>query len=273
MARLRFKIELNPGGKGVRLDKLARISGELERFVRSLAADCGADLKLGEWVAKDYYDSSFGALIEHVGTVPPAVAAEFNSGLKFLTRFDKRQAGRIDRFSLETIDRFVGIGEVIESDERINIGLLDDEEDGSVSAPEWVHIARSTTRLLQEVAHQLETWDGAIQGTLGTWYKESNYFQLKEMTHGGNVRCMYSSSRYGEVYALFSAKDAVVIVEGSIKSDAATGRAREIRAERFQVNKPLTDDEFERVLAGSPGQSGSASTAEFIERRRASDET
>jgi hypothetical protein len=69
--RIRLKIELNPGGVGVRLDKLAKISTEVEKFIRFLAMDAGATPQLGDFVAKNFYDGSFGSVIEYVNNVDP----------------------------------------------------------------------------------------------------------------------------------------------------------------------------------------------------------
>jgi hypothetical protein len=82
MARLRIKIELNPGGVGVRLDKLAKISEEFEKFLRSLAQDCGTSIELGEWLAKDFYDGSFGSMVEYVKHVEVQEAVKLSSAVR-----------------------------------------------------------------------------------------------------------------------------------------------------------------------------------------------
>jgi hypothetical protein len=270
MARIRFKIELNPGGTGIRLDKLAKITSELEKFVRQLAKDSGAEATTGEWVAKDFYNSSVGAVVEYVGLVDPAVVSRFNTGVRFFSGFQAKHADRMSRYSPETIKRFVDIGEVIDVDERVKIGLLDEEISDQVEA--WVEINRSTTLAVDEIAKQSIVWRGSIQGAIGTWYKESNYFNLKDFVHGNNVRCFYPPSRYEDVHALFKNKDAVVNVEGEIKSDVATGTAREIRVSNWIEVPQLTDEEFEKLLAGSTGLTGSNSTVKYIERRRIDEE-
>src|SRR3546814_12392742 len=68
-------LELNPGGQGVRLDKLAKITGELERFARQLASDSGISVKPEEWIARDFYNSSVGATIEYIGESEPELGS------------------------------------------------------------------------------------------------------------------------------------------------------------------------------------------------------
>lgn len=270
MARIRFMIELNPGGVGVRLDKLARISGELEKFVRHLANDSGADLKSGEWVAKDFYNSSLGAVVEYVGHVDASVVGRFNSGIRFFSRFQAKNASGISRYSDETVRQFVEVGEVLDSDERVKIGIIDDDNGPEVT--EWQEITRDTTLSVDEVARQEVLWDGAIQGTLGTWYKESGYFNLKDFTFGQLVKCFYPASMYDEVHSLFKNKDAVVHVNGRVVSDRSTGRPKQIRVALLQEFDPLSDAEFERMLSGSANLRGGVATLDYIERRRGDDD-
>lgn len=126
-----------------------------------------------------------------------------------------------------------------------------DFDNDDATLPDWQEITRSTTLVVEDVFRNEVKWSGSIQGTLGTWFKDSNSFHLKDFVRGNNVRCVYHPSRYKEVHALFENRDEVVHVEGEIKSDVASGRAREIKLTKLITYPALTDADFDKLLEGS----------------------
>src|SRR5260370_42659970 len=91
MARLRIRMELNRGGVGVPLHKLASVVNEAQKFFRMLGDDVHIDTGAGEWLGFDFDNKSLNFTAEYVG--PPAVSQV----LEFQAAFDgvtlMRQAG------------------------------------------------------------------------------------------------------------------------------------------------------------------------------------
>ena len=87
MTTLRISIELNPGGEGVRLDKLAKFSGEAEKFLRYLLGDLGLQVPQGDFVAKKFYNSSVGFVSELPRSVEDSLVPQFNESILFFTNF------------------------------------------------------------------------------------------------------------------------------------------------------------------------------------------
>jgi len=54
MSRLRVRIELNRGGVGVPLDKLASVVQQAQAFFRMLGDDVHIDQRQGEWLGFDF---------------------------------------------------------------------------------------------------------------------------------------------------------------------------------------------------------------------------
>jgi hypothetical protein len=271
MARLRLKIELNPGGVGVRLDKLAKISEEVEKFLRSLAQDCGASISLGDWLAKDFYNGSFGSVVEYVKTVEHEAASKFNTGLRFFSRF--KDGYLPPDYSSVTVGQFIEIGEVIDADEAIKLGIFDDiDAVDDEQEPTWEYITKLVTRNVDEVFHEEYKYEGALQGKLGTWYKDSNYFNLRDLTSGSLIKCFYRSDMYDVIYALYEDKDAVVNLTGTITAERVSGQVKEMRISWAKSYAPLTDSEYEKLFGLAPDLTGDMNTSDYIDRIRTDDD-
>jgi hypothetical protein len=271
VARLRIKIELNPGGVGVRLDKLAKISEEIEKFLRSLGQDCGAGIDLGEWLAKDFYDGSFGSVVEYVKNVEPVAAVKFNAGLRFFSRF--KNGHLPPNYSPATVRQFIEIGDVIEADEVIKLGIFDDvDAHHDKEEPAWESITKLVTRNVDEVFHEEYKYEGTLLGKLGTWYKDSNYFNLRDMTSGLLIKCFYRADMYEMIYALYDDKDAVVNLSGAITSERISGLVKEMRISWARSYTPLSDTEYNKLFGLAPDLTGDMTTVEYIDRTRSDDD-
>ncbi len=268
MTRIRLKIELNPGGVGVRLDKLAKISTEVEKFIRLLASDAGVTPQPGELLARDFYEGSFGSVIEYVHNVEPSAAVKFNQGLRFFADFES--GDHINgEYSAATVRQFIEMGTVIDNDEVVRLGIIDPDE--PEESTDWKSVTKITTLNVDAVFHQEYKYDGALQGKLGTWYKDSNYFNLRELSSNELVKCFYGVTLYDQIYRLYEDKDAVVNLSGAVTADRATGRITEVRVNWAKSYPKLSDVEFNRLFGLAPDLTGDLSTTDFIDKIRNGD--
>lgn len=264
MARLKFKLEINPGGHGVRLDKLGKISEVAERFLRNLADDAGAKLSVGDLVASQFYDSSFGSTVEAVTDVTPDVVATFDSGIEFFSHFDGETVTNIPtRFTKKTIQSFVALGDEMDSDEAIRVGLLNGGPE-----PHWEKLTKAATVLMKSYLDTPYNYRGALQGKLGTWYKESGYFNLKEMASHQTVKCHYGAVEYDTVYKAFKDKDAVVHVMGMVTAERITGTPTDVSIEDLKIYPKLSDAEFSSIAASDPTIIGDEDVVAYLDRTR-----
>ena len=269
MTRIRLKIELNPGGVGVRLDKLAKISNAVEKFIRLLAQDAGAEPHVGDFVAKEFYDGSFGSIIEYAGDVDPAAVAKFNGGLRFFADFKDPHRYINGDFNPSTVRQFIELGTVIDADEIVRFRIID--ADAPASAAEWKSVTKLTTLNVDFAYNQEYRYEGALQGRLGTWYKDAGYFNLRELTTESVVKCFYSGEMYDQVYRLYEDKNAIVNLSGRVVMDRATGSINEVRVHWVKTYAPLSNSEFEKFFGLAPDLTGDLSTAEYIDKMRDDD--
>jgi hypothetical protein len=113
MARLRIRIELNRGGVGVPLQKLASVVAEAQKFFHMLGNDIHIDQENGEWLGFDFDHESLNFTAEFVGPVTADQVSAFNAAFDGTTSLSRA-----------TITQFARITDAIEEDELIGFGLF-----------------------------------------------------------------------------------------------------------------------------------------------------
>ena len=143
MARLRVRVELNRGGVGVPLHKLASVVHEAQRFFEMLAEDVHIAQDRGEWLGFDFDNESLNFTAEFVGSVSPEQSDAFYAAFDGVTSL--RRA---------TIAQFTQITEAIGEDELIGFGLY--QSDQETEPGEWRCLSRrDALRIADEIQHLL----------------------------------------------------------------------------------------------------------------------
>ncbi len=139
MARLRIRIELNRGGVGVPLQKLASIVAEAQKFFQMLGEDIRIDQNQGEWLGFDFDHEYLNFTAEFVGRVTAEQVSDFNAAFDGTTSL--RRA---------TISQFAHITNAIEEDELIGFGLY--LNDAGAEPGEWRCLSRrDALRITEEI--------------------------------------------------------------------------------------------------------------------------
>ncbi len=150
-------MELNRGGVGVPLHKMAHVVGEAQKFFRMLGEDVHIDQTAGEWLGHDFENKSLNFTAEFVGPVTLAQVNDFYAAFDGVTLM--RRA---------TIAQFARIADAIEGDELIGFGLyLNDTE---TEPMEWRSLSRrEALRITEEIRLLLErAGEGPIESRLPT---------------------------------------------------------------------------------------------------------
>ncbi len=138
MPRLRVRIELNRGGVGVPLEKLASVVQQAQSFFRMLGEDVHIDQSQGEWLGFDFDHESLNFTAEFVGPVTQEQVAAFHSAFDGTTGL--RRA---------TIAQFARIADGIDEDEVIGFGLYINEGEDPA---EWRCLSRrDALRIAEEI--------------------------------------------------------------------------------------------------------------------------
>jgi hypothetical protein len=144
MARLRIRIELNRGGVGVPLHKLASVVDESQKFFYLLAEDSRIDQSKGNWLGFDFGNESLNFTAEFVGPVTSEQVSAFHAAFDGTTSLRRT-----------IIAQFARITESIEQDELIGFGLYSADESNEPS--EWRCLSRrDALRITEEIQLLLE---------------------------------------------------------------------------------------------------------------------
>lgn len=139
MSRLRIRIELNRGGVGVPLHKLASVVEESQKFFCLLTEDVQIDQSKGEWLGFDFGNESLNFTAEFVGPVTAEQVTAFHAAFDGTTSL--RRA---------TISQFARITDAIEQDELIGFGLYLSDDGGEPT--EWRCLSRrDALRITEEI--------------------------------------------------------------------------------------------------------------------------
>ena len=144
MARLRIRIELNRGGMGVPLYKLASVVDQAQKFFHMLSEDIRIDHTKGEWLGFDFDHESLNFTAEFVGHVTAEQVSDFNASFDGTTPL--RRA---------TIAQFARITESIDEDELIGFGLYLTDQGSEPN--EWRCLSRrDAVRIADEIQVLIE---------------------------------------------------------------------------------------------------------------------
>src|SRR5260370_21052027 len=139
MPRLRIRMELNRGGIGVPLHKMASVVDEAQKFFRMLADDVHIGKDSGEWLGFDFDNKSLNLPAEYVGPVDPDQVREFYAAFEGVTLL--RRA---------TIAQFARIAGAIDEDGLIGFGLYQNDQETEPS--EWRSLSkRDALRISEEI--------------------------------------------------------------------------------------------------------------------------
>ncbi len=151
MARLRVRVELNRGGVGVPLHKLASVVDEAQKFFHMLADDVRIEKGKGEWLGFDFDHESLNFTAEYVGPVSAEQVQAFNAAFDGTTSLRRG-----------TIDQFARITSAIGEDELIGFGLYQGEDGGEPN--EWRCLSRRDALRIADEIHVLTAADDAPNG-------------------------------------------------------------------------------------------------------------
>jgi len=177
MSRLRIRIELNRGGAGVPLHKLARVVDESQRFFHMLAEDVHVDETKGEWLGFDFDHESLNFTAEFVGPATEEQVRAFNAAFDGTTPL--RRA---------TIGQFARITDAIEGDEVIGFGLY--QADDNTEPAEWRALSRrDALRITDEIQVLISASEpgGANQGMPGESEPDSRLPAVANAENGGHI--------------------------------------------------------------------------------------
>jgi len=266
MARLRVRVRFNPGRIGSPLDKLGEFATQVEKFLRALGTDLGADSKKGHWVAQNFGNESVSFDNELPGAPDGAISLT-RDVLRTLTGDHPLDACNKGMIGYGTVAEFARIGKVLDPDEKFIIGIY---ADGEASPAEWRDVTYEKTVEMRRLLDAPLVSYGSVQGTLHAWHPGASppFLIIRELSSGALVHCVYAPELYDRVHAATKAPNTIIHAYGDVRWDRAIGAVIEMDIQNIEASEPLSPSEFEKIFGSIPQFTGDRNTAAYIEWRR-----
>ncbi|MHB1198262.1 MAG: hypothetical protein ACYCZ6_01635 [Polaromonas sp.] len=267
MAKLRIRFKLNPGREGVPLGKLSKQSENIEKFLRSIAADLNADDSKNGWVADHFKTGSLEETISLMSDVPDETLDQFDEAMNYLLKFGIGNKPIPSFLGVGTIECYSVMRQNLDPDERLGIGLFHPK---TGKAKPFTLVDRFQ---LEAVGKSIETevrYIGAVMGSTHEWNKgaEKPFIVIRELNSQELIRCNYSDGDYAKVAKLFGNKTAIVIIEGSISQNLITSKTEVLLATGFEFAPDFSGKDFDKFFGAIPGLTGDLTSEEFVAKGR-----
>lgn len=235
MAKLRFRIELNKGGVGVSMSKLASITAETEKFLQMLVSDIVIEDINGQWIAKDFDNNSVDFNNEYVGVVTIPDELHFNEAVDFITAEEIDFNNKPAKIRSATLLQYSNIAKSIGADEAIVFGIFNGNGDG-------LKAYRSLSKQhASDIQQKLKSNDiieylGSIQGVIHSVITEGNNtsFKIRGLYSGNLITCFYNKSQYNNIVSILKKQGATVHVQGWIKGSQAEQKPLYMQVDKIE---------------------------------------
>ena len=219
------------------------------------------------WLGTGFYDGSFGCTVEKVDPVEERKATAFKQAFRNVA---KRKPDA--RVRPSTIRQYTRIAEPIGAGELIEFSLPKSDTDQD---NEWCELTKQDALLIASEVQSTVRSHGGVQGVIHSVFFGASppHFQLRELSTGELVKCVYSSRKqYDELAAALKQQNAVVHVYGTIKTDLVNRQIEELRVDKIALADDFSKEDFERFVGCAPGILGDQGLQDFIDyvRGRAS---
>jgi hypothetical protein len=263
MAQLKLRIELNKGREGAPLDKLGDITRQMEKFLRALSDDLKLETKKGEWLGQNFRNGSVSYDACYQVDVPDSKIRHFNQCIEFVADYDPDAEGINGLVSDATLMEFGRLGERIDPDETIGLGIYSPDR----KRLKWRRVEyRKASKIRQAMEFPIQSY-GSVQGVFHAWLKEAQhpFFQLRELATENLVKCFYEDGLYSQIVEGLKRRVSVVHVSGHMKLDRTKRAIDEMRVDRLDKIEEMSEDEFRSFFGSSPKFTGDTTTQQFID--------
>lgn len=247
-ARLRFRVELNPGGDGVSMAKLASVTLETEKFLKLLISDLGVEDQAGNWIAKDFDNNSVDYTSEYVGLVNQIDADNFDSALLYVTDENIDLTQLPVRIRPATIAQYSNIAQKIDNDEAVTFGIYNGR-----GIREHRKLSKQTALQIQQQIKDADypvEYLGTIQGVIHSQIFEGKdeSFRIRELYSENLIKCLYDKRQYSEIVSALKKKGAVVFVSGWVTATKLQRQPNSIKIARIEVAPDYVQGDVDRFI-------------------------
>jgi hypothetical protein len=247
MPRIRVKVEINKGGVGVKLHKLADIAEQSLSFFNMLCQDAGLETSKEEWIARNFGNDCVDYLCETEGDFPTQKVSDYNTGLRSIISEEFTPSCFPFQVRRGTIRQFSNIAASLVPGEVISFGVFRDPTGDDF---DWLSLSKEKASRIQKEIPEFVKYYASAQGIVHALHKESDdpHITIREQVSHDLVKCYFSEGHYDEIVNLLKDKQAVVYVEGMISENVITGAIDSIQSELYRVLQPLSYSDLDAIF-------------------------
>lgn len=268
MANFRIRVGINRGRGPVDYSDISSLTQEINQFLRLLGQDAGLSDDENRWTATHIKDGSFLST-----GIPGNVSAQESSRMGMMAdailqgnSVEARDLGVREQTTLQ----FKKLAIKASKSVPIEFGLY---KSSRARIPKWRAISVECAESLVANTQPFVDYEGAIQGVIHAWYKESSepHFDLRERAKNALVRCYYTASLYEEILKSLVVPDAQIHVAGLLRANRIDRSIESIKVRRIKKPVAFSDSDFEQFFGSAPNLTGELDSASFVASVRGDD--
>ena len=269
MARIRVRIRINEGGEGAPLDQLADIGHEVERFLRLMTQDIGLHVPKGQWIARNFENSSVAFDSEGPAEYSLEQLRDFNATFEYISTFDPERDRLNGSVKHRTVLQFAKIADPLQPHERVSFAIYRPSQD---TATDWRPLTKRRATALKERLVQTLHYVGTLQGQLHNIVVEPSLsFNIRDAQTGELVHCDADDGLYEDLRRAMARRGALLYVRGNIAVRRIDRSITAVKATAIRVAPSLTAQQYDSFFGIAPTYTGELTTEEFIDRARGYD--
>jgi hypothetical protein len=272
MAKLKLRVEMNKGRKGIPLGKLARITQETLEFLRMAYTDAELPGDPEGWFAYNFRNDSVDFDCECYRDIEADDVKRANSVFRAIMTNDVQGDILKHKVKPSTRRQYSKIAVPIDPDEKVTFGLF---INGDTEPGERHDLTKRTAHDIEVELPPAADYYGEIQGTIHSLYKDDKPKRIKvrELSTQNLVDCFFEDSLYKSVIQVLEDRDGVVFVEGFVRENMANGIVESVQARAFRLAPQFDESKFNSLIGSAPSLTGKLTTEEFVERFRGNGRT
>lgn len=249
MAKLRFRVEINKGGVGVSMSKLASITTETEKFLQMLVSDIVIEDTSGQWIATDFDNNSVDYTSVYVGLTTVPDEHNFNEAVSYITAQKLDFEHKPAKIKPATVLQYSYITKTFDADEAINFGIFNGNGD---KVKEYRSLSKQHALEIQQklqIGDKIE-YLGSIQGIIHSVITEGKKtsFKIRELYSDNLITCFYSKSQYNDIVTVLKKQGAIIHIEGWITGSRLEQKPLYVKIERIESAIEYREGDLDKFI-------------------------
>ncbi len=267
MAKVRIRVELNKGRRGIALAKLAKITQETLQFLSMAYRDAELPGEPDGWLAVNFDNNSVDFDCECLQDIELPQVEHASKVFRVVMSNDRTSdfGKRVVRDA--TRRQYSQIASTIDPDEKVTFRLF---KNGDVDPRETYELTRSVAYEIELKLPSSADYYGEIQGTIHALYKDDKPRRVvvRELATRKLVDCLFDDDLYKGVIDVLEDPEGIVFVEGHVHENLATGAVESVSAKDFRLAPVFDEEKFNLLIGSAPNLTGRLTTEQFVERIR-----